>query len=183
MRKRTGFGWSELLIGVLLIALGVFTFARPESMLTGAVVVYGILAVLMGIEDIVVYARLARFTGFGPTLSLVSGIMSVMCGVMLIANPNVGKWALTILLPIWFVAHCIAELTRTNLIRLVGNPFYYYFSLTLNVLGLILGLVMLFSPVMSFVTIRAICYMVAVYLILFGIESVIAAFARRNTDW
>lgn len=183
MRKRTGFGWSELLVGVLLIALGVFTFARPESMLTGAVVIYGILAILMGVEDIVVYARLARFTGFGPTLSLVTGILSVMCGVMLIANPNVGKWALTVLLPIWFVAHCIAELTRTNLIRLIGNPFYYYFSLTLNVLGLILGFVMLFSPAMSFMTIRAICYMVAVYLILFGIESVIAAFARRNTDW
>ncbi len=183
MRKRTGFGWSELLVGVLLIALGVFTFARPESMLTGAVVIYGILAILMGVEDIVVYARLARFTGFGPTLSLVTGILSVMCGVMLIANPNVGKWALTVLLPIWFVAHCIAELTRTNLIRLIGNPFYYYFSLTLNVLGLILGFAMLFSPAMSFMTIRAICYMVAVYLILFGIESVIAAFARRNTDW
>ena len=183
MRKRTGFGWSELLVGVLLIALGVFTFARPESMLTGTVVIYGILAILMGVEDIVVYARLARFTGFGPTLSLVTGILSVMCGVMLIANPNVGKWALTVLLPIWFVAHCIAELTRTNLIRLIGNPFYYYFSLTLNVLGLILGFVMLFSPAMSFMTIRAICYMVAVYLILFGIESVIAAFARRNTDW
>ena len=183
MRKRTGFGWSELLVGVLLIALGVFTFARPESMLTGAVVIYGILAILMGVEDIVVYARLARFTVFGPTLSLVTGILSVMCGVMLIANPNVGKWALTVLLPIWFVAHCIAELTRTNLIRLIGNPFYYYFSLTLNVLGLILGFAMLFSPAMSFMTIRAICYMVAVYLILFGIESVIAAFARRNTDW
>ncbi len=183
MRKRTGFGWSELLVGVLLILLGIFTFARPESMLTGAVVIYGILAILMGVEDIVVYARLARFTGFGPTLSLVTGILSVMCGVMLIANPNVGKWALTVLLPIWFVAHCIAELTRTNLIRLIGNPFYYYFSLTLNVLGLILGFVMLFSPAMSFMTIRAICYMVAVYLILFGIESVIAAFARRNTDW
>ena len=183
MKRRNGFGWSELLVGVLLIALGVFTFARPESMLTGAVVIYGILAILMGVEDIVVSARLARFTGFGPTLSLVTGILSVMCGVMLIANPNVGKWALTVLLPIWFVAHCIAELTRTNLIRLIGNPFYYYFSLTLHVLGLILGFAMLFSPAMSFMTIRAICYMVAVYLILFGIESVIAAFARRNTDW
>ena len=134
-------------------------------------------------RDLVVYARLSRFISFGPMLSLISGILSVMCGVMLIANPNVGKWALTILLPIWFIAHCISELTRTNLIRLIGNPFYYYFSLILNILGLVLGFVMIFSPALSFVTLRAICYMVAIYLILFGIESIIAAFARRNSDW
>ena len=183
MKRKNGFGWSELIVGVLLILLGIFAFIRPESMLTGAVVIYGVIAIVMGIEDLVVYARLSRFISFGPMLSLISGILSVMCGVMLIANPNVGKWALTILLPIWFIAHCISELTRTNLIRLIGNPFYYYFSLILNILGLVLGFVMIFSPALSFVTLRSICYMVAIYLILFGIESIIAAFARRNSDW
>lgn len=183
MKRKNGFGWSELIVGVLLILLGIFAFIRPESTLTGAVVIYGVIAIVMGIEDLVVYARLSRFIGFGPMLSLISGILSVMCGVMLIANPNVGKWALTILLPIWFIAHCISELTRTNLIRLIGNPFYYYFSLILNILGLVLGFVMIFSPALSFVTLRAICYMVAIYLILFGIESIIAGFARRNSDW
>ena len=173
MKRKNGFGWSELIVGVLLILLGIFAFIRPESMLTGAVVIYGVIAIVMGIEDLVVYARLSRFIGFSPMLSLISGILSVMCGVMLIANPNVGKWALTILLPIWFIAHCISELTRTNLIRLIGNPFYYYFSLILNILGLVLGFVMIFSPALSFVTLRAICYMVAIYLILFGIEALL----------
>ncbi len=183
MKKRTDFGWNELIVGLLLIILGIFTFVRPESTLTGAVVIYGIIAIVMGIEDIVVYVRLARFTGFGPMLSLISGILSVMCGIMLLANPNVGKWALTILLPIWFIAHCISGLTHTNFVRLIGNRFYYYFALILNILGLILGFLMLLSPVLSFLTIRAISYMIAVYLILFGAESVIAAFARRHTDW
>ena len=91
MKRENGFGWSELLVGVLLVLLGIFAFARPESMLTGAVVVYGIIAIVIGVEDIVVYVRLARFTGFGPTLSLIAGILSVMCGVMLVADPNIGK--------------------------------------------------------------------------------------------
>ena len=179
MKREGGFGWSELIAGILLILLGVFTFARPESMLSGLVVVYGIIAIVLGIEDIVVYVRLSRFTGFGPMLSLIAGILSVMCGIMLLANPNVGKWALTIR----FIAHCISGLTRVNLVRLIGNSFYYYFSLLLNILGLILGFMMLFSPMLSFLTIRAISYLVAVYLVLFGIESVIAAFARKKSDW
>lgn len=163
MKREGGFGWSELIAGILLILLGVFTFARPESMLSGLVVVYGIIAIALGIEDIVVYVRLSRFTGFGPMLSLIAGILSVMCGIMLLANPNVGKWALTILMPIWFIAHCISGLTRVNLVRLIGNSFYYYFSLLLNILGLILGFMMLFSPMLSFLTIRAISYLVAAY--------------------
>ena len=79
MKREGGFGWSELIAGILLILLGVFTFARPESMLSGLVVVYGIIAIALGIEDIVVYVRLSRFTGFGPMLSLIAGILSVMC--------------------------------------------------------------------------------------------------------
>ncbi len=183
MKKKIGFEWSKLIIGLLLVALGVFTLIRPDSMLTGAVVVYGIFAIVMGIEDIILYVRLSRFTGFGPMLSLITGILSVMCGVMLLANPDVGKWALTVLLPVWFIAHCIAELTRANLIRLIGNPFYYYFSLILNILGLFLGFMMLLSPVLSFLTIRVLGCFVAVYLILFGIASVIAAFVRQKSDW
>lgn len=180
MKRRYNFGWSELVVGLLLILLGIFTFARPESMLTGAVVIYGIIAIAMGIEDIVIYVRMSRFTGFGPILSLISGILSVMCGVMLIANPNIGKWALTVLLPLWFIAHCIAGLVRTEFIHLSGNRCYYFFSLILNILGLILGFVMIFSPSISFLTIKIISYLVAAYLILFGIESIIAAFIRRR---
>ena len=184
MKRRYNFGWSELVVGLLLILLGIFTFARPESMLTGAVVIYGIIAIAMGIEDIVIYVRMSHFTGFRseerPILSLISGILSVMCGVMLIANPNIGKWALTVLLPLWFIAHCIAGLVRTEFIHLSGNRFYYFFSLILNILGLILGFVMIFSPSISFLTIKIISYFVATYLILFGIESIIAAFIRRR---
>ena len=181
MRKRTGFGWSGLLVGLLLIALGAFTFARPDSMLTGAVIVYGCIAVVTGIGDIVLYARVARFTGFLPMLSLVTGILSVMCGVMLLANPGIGKWALTVLLPVWFIAHCIAELTRIGMLRPAGGAFYFL-SLTLNILGLILGFAMLFSPALSFVTVRTVCCTAALCLILSGIESVTAAFTRRDTD-
>ena len=39
----------ELIVGILLIALGVFTFVRPGSMLTGIVLLYGLIAILMGI--------------------------------------------------------------------------------------------------------------------------------------
>ena len=50
----------DLIVGILLIALGVLTFVRPGSMLTGIVLLYGLIAILMGIEDILIYASARR---------------------------------------------------------------------------------------------------------------------------
>ena len=41
MRRRSEFNWMELLEGVLLILLGIFSFTRPGSALTGLVILYG----------------------------------------------------------------------------------------------------------------------------------------------
>lgn len=74
MKSRSAFGWGELIIGIILMVLGFFTFARPSSALTGIVFVYGILAVITGIADSVFYVKMERHTGFGPAISLVTGI-------------------------------------------------------------------------------------------------------------
>ncbi len=175
--------WGELAAGLVMILLGIFAFVSPESMLTGVVVLYGIFAIVMGVMDFVIYARMSHFAGFGPVLSLISGIFSVMCGVMLLANPNVGKLALTILLPLWFISHCVSKLIRLDFVRWIGSPVYYRFTLTVNIIGLVLGLFMLISPTLSFMTVRLVCYVSGLYFVLLGIESVIAAFENRRFDW
>lgn len=182
MRKYSGFRWMELIIGILLILLGIFTFIRPGSMLTGIVIIYGVIAVIMGIQDIITYVRVEKYTGFGPTLSLISGILSVMCGIMLLIYPNAGKWVLSLLFPIWFIAHCISRLSHVNVHRLTGGKFSYYFTLIVNIIGLVLGIFMFFYPVLTFMTMRVMGYIAAVYLVLLGIDSIVLA-CRKNFEW
>ena len=55
MRRRSGFGWLELAVGILMILLGIWALARPELALTGMVFAYGIAAVMMGVADIILY--------------------------------------------------------------------------------------------------------------------------------
>ena len=125
MKRRSASGWIELIIGIILIVLGVLTFIQPSSALTGIVFVYGILAVVTGIADIVFYAKMERHTGFGPAVSLVSGIISILAGVLLLFNPGAGKWAMVILFPIWFIAHCISRLTHLSMIRIAAGTGLY----------------------------------------------------------
>ena len=44
MRNRSRFGWIELIEGILLIILGIFSFLRPDSMLSGFVMFFGLIA-------------------------------------------------------------------------------------------------------------------------------------------
>lgn len=179
MNRRSEFGWAELIIGILLVLLGIFTFIRPESMLTGIVVIYGVIALITGIADIMTYVKIEKYTGLGPTISLISGILSVMCGIMLLIYPDAGKWVLSLLFPVWFIAHCISRLSHVGMLRWSGRKFYYYFSLIINIIGLILGFVMIFRPVLTFMTMRIIGYVIAVYLVLLGIDSIVAAFEKK----
>lgn len=99
MKKRSAFGWVELIFGIILIVLGVFTFARPSSALTGVVFIYGLLAVITGIADVIFYAKIEKRTGFGPAVALVTGILSIIVGILLLFNLGAGKWASVILFP------------------------------------------------------------------------------------
>ena len=182
MKNRSVFGWLELAIGILLIGLGIYSFFEPMDILMGLVFLYGLAALATGIGDIVFYCRMDRHLGFGPTLSLVSGILSVMAGFVLAIHPSAGSWAVVLLFPLWFIAHCISRLAHLDRQRLFGG-FCYCFSCAANAIGVVLGFLMLFRPVLSFMTMRAIGYVVAVYLVLLGVESVVLAFSHRHTLW
>ena len=180
MKNRSGFGWLELVEGILLILLGSYTFVRPDRALTGFIVLYGIVAVIMGIADILLYVRVERYTGFGPVISLISGTLSVMSGIMLLVYPTAGGIVMTVLFPLWFIAHCISRLSNLNTIRLFSGDFTYYFTLILNIIGLILGTMMLINPWFSLLSIR---YIVSFYLILLGIDCVILAVSRLGSRY
>ncbi len=178
MKRRSGFGWLELVIGVLLIVLGVMAFARPDAALTGMVFVYGIAAIIMGVADIILYIQVEKYTCFGPILSLISGILSVMSGIMLMVYPGTGILVLTIFFPIWFIAHCISRLAQLGRIRFFAGRGIYCFSLIVNIIGLILGFMMILRPLFTMTTIS---YLAGIYLIILGIDAIVMAVSRMGT--
>lgn len=177
MRNRSFFSRFELIASIVLIALGVFTFLNPSKALSSLVVLYGLFALLTGIVDIVMYVRMERFTGFGPALSLAAGILSVMSGIMLMVYPSAGKWVLSLLFPIWFIAHCISRLCHLSTLRLIAGRFTCYATLILNILGLILGIFMILRPRFAMISVG---WIVALYLILLGCEGLVTALSKMG---
>lgn len=178
MTRRSGFGWLQLAIGIALIVLGVLALANPDLALNGMMIAYGIAAVVMGVADILLYIRMERYTGLGPILALISGILSVMSGVMLMLYPRAGVLVLTVLFPIWFIAHCVSRLMHVNHIRYVAGDGVFSFALVVNIVGLILGFLMLLSPIM---TVSALRSFAGIYLVLLGVDGVVTAVSRMGT--
>lgn len=87
-------------------------------------------------------------------ISLISGTLSVMTGVMLLVYPNAGRIVMTLLFPLWFIAHCVSRLSNLNTIRAFSGEFMYIFTLVLNIIGLVLGALMLINPWFSWLSVR-----------------------------
>ena len=83
MNRRSDIGWFELIVGIILIIFGVVIMRQPVGVLTWIVILCGVLAILSGIGDIGRYVKMVHFTGFGPILSIVTGIPHVMDGIIL----------------------------------------------------------------------------------------------------
>ena len=177
MKRSKGLAVCGLIISILLVIFGAFTLTRPDTGLESAVIIYGVLAIAMGVLDIAVYVRLERRTGFGPVTALITGILSLIAGILFLLQPVAGALTLTWLFPIWFICHCVSRLANIGITRIVAGRTYYYFDLIINILGLIVGIMLCFNPLVSALTMS---YMVGFYLIVLGIEGVVMAIEMLN---
>lgn len=180
MSRKTGLGWLELILGIVLVLLGIYSFARPEGALTGAVICYGTVAVVTGAADILFYMKMEQHMGIGPTVSLVSGIVSIMTGLMLLICPGAGSAAVMILFPLWFLMHSISRLSHLGIVRRFAGNGFYYLSLVINILGLVIGFLMILQPVISVLTFG---YLIGFYLIMLGVDSIALAVSKLGTSW
>lgn len=175
MKRRSGFGWFELIEGILLIGLGVYSLFKPMQSLMGLMILYGVGAVVSGVGDIILYCRLEKYMGFGPTVSLISGVVSLLVGIVLMLHPGAGSWAALVLFPLWFLCRCIGRIAHLSYARPMISRGYFTFALIVNILGLILGVLMLIYPRLSLVSLNLI---LAFVLLLTGVDTLVEALSK-----
>lgn len=175
MKRRIN--WVNLIIGILLVVFGIYTLINPGRTLNWIVALYGLIAVITGISDIVLFVKTERYTGFGPVVSLISGIFSIMAGVMLLVYPNAGKWVMIMLLPIWFIAHCVSRLSHLGTVRYVIDRRYYHFSLVMNIIGIVLGCMMIIWPSILLFSAGV---LIGIYMIIQGVDNIVMALNEND---
>lgn len=178
MKRRSAYGWIDLLKGILFLGLGITALWYPKFILSSIVIIFGITVLASGVSDIVFYIRLRRDTGHESKAALTVGVVSVLAGVLLLFNLPFGAWILNVIFPIWFIVHCTSRIVNYGFMQRSTGRVLSTIILCLDILGLLFGVLMIFNPLLFTMSLAT---LVAINLVILGASSVIEALSNMGS--
>lgn len=167
-QQKRGVNWGHLVVGILFVLAGILAFINPLGNLEALAMGFAFLAIIGGIWRIA--------SPFGGVLRIVAGIFDILIGIFLLTNIYVAAMALPTVFAIWFIVDSLLHLVMLGYTRtLLGNG-YFWLSLVINILGIIVGIMLLFSSVTAALTLT---FLVGFYLLIAGIDLLIFAFMPK----
>ncbi|GGC95485.1 HdeD family acid-resistance protein [Enterococcus wangshanyuanii] len=170
--RRNGIDWGSLVLGILFVLTALLSFQDPAGNLIAIVMVFAFFAIIKGIFEIFVRNRLKELTGYKAYGPIVLGVIDIIIGIYLFFNLNIGIAVLPFVFAIWFIVDSIFGLFALDLAKSVSTG-YFWFTLIINVLGIILGFMLLMDPLSSALTLS---FLVGFYFMLYGITHIVYAF-------
>ncbi|ANZ61600.1 hypothetical protein AYR62_03405 [Secundilactobacillus paracollinoides] len=175
MRPKWGFDWHELITGILFILAALVLVFEPNIGITALAVVFGFVAIISGLTTISGFSKLRELVGNVAIFALVIGIIDLLIGLLFIIKPTSGIMTIGYLFAFWFILDSIERLLVIGHLRQFGTG-YYWVSMLLDILSLLVGILLLVNPIVAAFSLT---WMIAFYLVIFGINAVVLAFARR----
>ncbi|MCH5462179.1 hypothetical protein HC026_05295 [Lactobacillus sp. LC28-10] len=175
MRPRWGFDWHELITGVLSLIAAYVVVGMPRVSLTAMAIIFGFLAILSGLTTLSGFSKLRDFVGNWANAALIFAIIDLLIGLFFIIKPASGIVVLGYMVAFWFIIDSFERLVVVDHLRDFGTG-YFIVSLILDVLSLLLGIMLLIDPIIA---VMSITWLIGFYLVVFGINAIILAFARR----
>lgn len=159
--------WLVLLKGIILIVLAFIVFNNPEATLLGIALFIGIGFLLTGFA-IIFIALAGKKEMDNWRWKLAEGILDVLFGFILIANPEITAVVIPFMIGFWAVFY--------GILLTVGAFSSVKFNLVLLIAGIltiILGYIIMFNPIVLGLTISI---WIGITLLFVGISNVFFAF-------
>jgi len=96
--------WQVVLIGVLGVAAGIFTFFSPGITAIALLTLIAVWAIVTGVFQIAAAIRLRKEIS-NEWLMILSGVLSVVFGVLMIINPGAGAMAVLWVIGVFAIAY------------------------------------------------------------------------------
>ena len=161
--------WSSLIMGTLLLIVAVIIFSYPVKNFYTLTWLIGLFVLINGVIQLL-FRRAARaLAGSGSGLIVVIGIIDIIFGLLVIFNVGASSTFFIFMFAAWFIVSSIIGLmTISKQSRLKG------LSIIVNVLGLLLGIILLFNPMMGMILVST---MIAITFAILGVTYVIDGLA------
>lgn len=161
--------WSSLIMGTLLLIVAVIIISYPVKNFYTLTWLIGLFILINGVIQLL-FRRAARaLAGSGTGLIMVMGIIDIIFGLLVMFNVGASSTFFIFMFAAWFiVSSIIGLLTISKQSRLKG------LSIIVNILGLLLGMILLFNPMMGMILVST---MIAITFAILGVTYVIDGLA------
>jgi Uncharacterized conserved protein len=167
--RRLGyFRFYNFLIGVLFIATALVAFRNPVGNLFAIAIVFGVMAILSGLWSIA--------HAWSCKLRFLTGLVEIAIGVILLAHLGISAAMVPFVFSVWFIFNSITNLSLLPYAKNHGSGQYWFFFLV-GILGLVIGVAMLFHPIIVKLTLA---FLVGFYLMIAGITHITLAFSASE---
>jgi uncharacterized membrane protein HdeD (DUF308 family) len=167
---------SAVVFGVLAVILGTVILVWPAPSIVVAAAVFGAYLVVSGVAMVILAFRLPAASGAGRFLNFISGVISVILGIL--AFRHFGEGYAILLLAIWigvgFIFRGVSSVALAiSQPRVPGRGWAIFFG----IVSLIAGFTVLGYPFDSIVTLALV---VGVWLVILGVMEVISGLGIRS---
>ncbi len=140
---------SILISSIVAFVIGLVMVAVPNISLQAIGITIGIYAIIHGIALIVL--NFMAHNIYIPFYGIMSGILSIIVGLILVAMPNILSTVFAIALGIWIILSSINIISISLTVRKVVSNWYLW--LLLGIVDLLCGIIILFNPFASSISI------------------------------
>lgn len=166
-------GWV-LAFGIVTLLAGVVALVWPGRTLVVIAVLFGIQLIVAGIfRFVAAFAVDDESTGARVLFALL-GVLALIVGIYALRHILVTLASLALLLGIYWVINGVVEVFTALSHR--GLP-HRGWTIAMGVLSVVAGLVVLFNPTISLLTLT---FVLGIWLIIFGIMEIVLAFRLRS---
>lgn len=169
----------SMISSVLLFLFGLILAVNAEGFIKSITVAIGVILLLIGAFPVIDYFRY-RKDGLGASIGLISGIFSIVCGLMLLINEDLLMILIPVFIGVWMIINGINKIQVSFEIKDLGEK-SWIITFIYSVLIMVLGGYFIVNPISGATTVTSfIGIILCIYAVLDIIDCVIIKVKVKN---
>ena len=169
----------SIISSLLLFLFGLVLAVNAEGFIKSITVTIGVVLLLIGVFPVIDYFRY-RKEGLGASVGLISGIFSIVCGLMLLINEDLLMILIPVFIGVWMIINGINKIQVSFEIKDLGEK-SWIITFIYSILIIVLGGYFIVNPISGATTVTSfIGIILCIYAVLDIIDCIIIKVKVKN---
>ncbi len=175
LKTQKKYWWIPLFSGIALLVFGLWSISAPLESFKSLTIVFGLLILMSGVFE--VYVSLKNRNVMFDYLSYLSGgVLNIVLGLLLIANPQTILWVINLIIGFWMIYKGGVQITRALALKKQQSTRWKN-GLIWGIVLVLLAAILLWHPEIIGITIA---FWISIAFIFVGVIRIYLAFKMRE---